>query len=115
MNCKQGDTAIIRRNVLPENIDKWVTCVRLLSPQTGPDGQLYIEFDGWWFPHSLNMFVGPVWLVEALGSSLTVRDEANGRHIEVRLIPIADRDLRPVGGPGPVEDMPRVTDKELVA
>lgn len=113
MRCEQGDTAVIVSNVLPQNVDKLVTCLRLLEPVVGCDGGVYIEHNDLWFPYDTNGFTGPVWLVETLGSDLVMHHEDTGEYETTRTLPVADKDLRPLRDTDGEDQMPRVTDREL--
>jgi hypothetical protein len=94
MRCRAGDLAVITSSYVLSNVDKLVTCVRLL-PLVERDGVRGYEMAGpGLFP--ANQFVGPVWEVESLGSDLTVVDITTQKRTGVRRITVADKDLRPL-------------------
>jgi len=94
MRCRAGDLAVITSSYVLSNVDKLVTCVRLLPLVEREGVRGYEMADPGLFP--ANQFAGPVWEVESLGSDLTVVDITTQKRTGVRRIPVADKDLRPI-------------------
>lgn len=61
LRCKQGDLAVVVRAVLPENLGKFVTCVRFISEASvrGPSGRMITYRDAWEIEPSSPFALGP--------------------------------------------------------
>lgn len=95
MRCRTGDIAVITSSYVLSNVDKLVTCVRLL-PLVVREGVRGYETSTGPGVFPATQFQGPVWEVESLGSDLVTVDLTTQKRSGVRVIPVADKDLRPL-------------------
>lgn len=95
MRCRAGDIAVITSSFVRSNVDKLVTCVRLLHPVVRNGMRGYMTSNGRGFFPAMQ-FQGPVWEVESLGSDLMMLNLITQKCIGIRVIPVADKDLRPL-------------------